>query len=197
MRGGWTLFAIGACAALAGCLGTSRPPVKAWTVEPAVSDAAARPPVRLDELNPPPFRSTRLGGVTVLAPYDSVPMRVKRADGSLAEDAYNVFAAAPAQLLRRPVIGALAQEPRFGRVLSPVSTASAEAVAEVMVSELALDCRDGRKATVRLGVNVVKGRDVVLSAEASGEADASSGDYTEAFSKAFNDALREGLVNLK
>ena len=80
------MFAIGACAALAGCLGTSRPPVKAWTVEPAVSDAASRPPVRLDELNPPPFRSTRLGGVTVLAPYDSVPMRVKRADGSLAED---------------------------------------------------------------------------------------------------------------
>jgi len=194
LRTGFAMFAL---AVLAGCLGTSRPAVRAWTVEPPGSDVASRPPVRLDELTPPPFKATRLGGISVLPPYDGAAMRVKRADGTLAEDSYNVFAAPPAQLLRRPVMGALANEPRFGRVLPPVSSASSEAVAEVLVSELALDCRDGRKAVVRLGMNVVKGRDVVLSAEASGSADAASGDYSEAFSKAFNDALRESLVNLK
>jgi len=183
--------------ALSGCLsGPSRPPVKAWTVEPATADSA-RAPVRLDELTPPPFKATRLGGVTVLPPYDTAPIHVKRADGTLAEDAYNVFAAAPSQLLRRPVMGALAQEQRFGHILPSASSAASEAVAEVLVSELALDCRDGRKAKVRLGLNIVKGREVVLASEAEGSADAASGDYTEAFSKAFNDAIREGLVNLK
>lgn len=191
--------AVLACSSLAGCIfsSPSRPPVKAWSIEPVSEGAAERQPVRLDELAPPPFKATRMGGVTVLPPYDTAPIRVKRADGSLAEDAYNVFAAPPAQLLRRPVMSALAHEQRFGHVIPPVSTAYADAVAEVLVSELALDCREGRKAVVRLGVNVVKGRQVVLSAEASSDADAASGDYTEAFSKAFNDALRESLLNLK
>ncbi len=132
-----------------------------------------------------------------MPPYDTAPIRVRRADGSLAEDAYNVFAAPPAKLLRRPVMSALAQEQRFGHVISQTSSASADAVAEVSVSDIFLDCRDGRKAKVRLGVNVIKGREVVMSSEASSDADASSGDYSEAFSKAFNDALRESLLRLK
>jgi len=156
-----------------------------------------RSPVRLDELPPPAFKATRLGVVTVLPPYDGTSMRVKLADGTLAEDSYNVFAAPPAQILRRPVMGALAAEPRFGHVLSQASTASSEAVAEILVSELALDCREGRKAVVSVGLNVIKGREVVLSSEASGSADAAAGDYTDAFSKAFNSALQESLVRLK
>lgn len=194
-----TAIAVMACLSLSGCLFSSpaRPPVKAWTVEP-LQDAGGSPqPVSLDELAPRSFRITRMGAITVLPPYDTAPIRVKRADGSLAEDAYNVFAAHPAQLLRRPVMSALSREQRFGHVVPPVSTASADAVAEVTVSELALDCRNGRKALVRLAVNIVKGRQVILSAEASSDADAASGDYTEAFSRAFDNALRESLMNLK
>ena len=186
------------CVALAGCFtSASRPQVRAWTVEPASDVAAPRSSVSLNELTPRPFKATRLGVVTVLPPYDGSSMRVKRADGTLAEDPYNVFAAPPGQILRRPAMSALAAERRFGHVLASVSTASSEAVAEVLVSEIALDCREGRKAVVSLGVNVVKGREVVLSSEASSSADAASGDYTEAFSKAFNDAIRESLLNLK
>ena len=186
-----------ALVALAGCFSTgTRQPVKAWTIEPTDSAPTATS-TRLDELSPPPFKATRLGCITVLPPYDGAQFRVKRADGSLAEDSYNVFASSPAQLLRRPTMETLAKESRFGRVLPPASTAATDAVAEVLVSELALDCRDGRKATVKLDVNVVKGRDVVLSGAASGECDAASGDYSAAFSKAFNEAMRKSLLRLK
>ena len=183
--------------ALAGCFSTaSRPPVKAWTIEP-VEETAPAGPVHLGELSPPPFKATRLGSITVLPPYDGTQFRVKRGDGTLAEDAYNVFASAPVQLLRRPAMDALSKEPRFGHVLASTSTAASEAVAEILVSELALDCREGRKATVKLDVNVVKGREVVLSGAAAGEADAASGNYSDAFSKAFGDAMKNSLRKLK
>lgn len=182
---------------LAGCFSTaSRPPVNAWTIEPAEGSSSTAP-ARTGELTPPPFKATRLGGITVLPPYDGAQFRVKRTDGTLAEDAYNVFASTPAQLMRRPAMATLSKEPRFGHVLAPSSTASSEAVAEILVSELALDCRDGRKATVKLDVNVVKGRDVVLSGSASGEGEAEAGDYSAAFSKAFNEALEKSLLRLK
>ncbi len=184
--------------AFAGCFTTSsRPPVKAWTIEPADSSPADQSPVSLEELGPSSFKATRLGVISVMPPYDAAPIRVRRADGSLAEDAYNVFASTPSKLLRRPVMSALAHEQRFGHVVPQTSTASSDAVAEVLVSDMFLDCREGRKAKVSLGVNIIKGRQVILSSEASSDADASSGDYSEAFSKAFNDALHESLLRLK
>ena len=42
----------------------------------------------------PIFAATRLGGVSVLAPYDQQAFTVKRADGSVAFDPANRFAAA-------------------------------------------------------------------------------------------------------
>ena len=151
----------------------------------------------------PIFAATRLGGVSVLAPYDQQAFTVKRADGSVAFDPANRFAAAPAALLRRPLMAGLAADGRFGHVLQQASTASADATVEVVVPELSLDCRTQgtRKACASVTVNVVRNgratRDIALSGSGSGEADAGTGDYSAAFSAAVNTAVANALSGLK
>ena len=146
---------------------------------------------------------TRIGTVVVNAPFDRTPFVVRRADGSVAFDAYNEFASAPSALLRAPVHKMLASDGRFGHVVSPSSAASADASVEVLVTDLSLDCReDGkRKACAAVCVDVVKTgrgpRTVALSADGASEADATSGDFSAAFSKAFNEAFAEALKALK
>ena len=73
----------------AGCFTSAPPPATAWTVD-------AAPPSGLPPAEPKPvFAATRLGGVSVLAPYDQPSFTVRRADGSLAFDPGNRFAAQP------------------------------------------------------------------------------------------------------
>ena len=82
----------------AGCLSSSRPEAKRWTVEPP----SAPPREHGPEKPPAAFGMTRVGTVVVNAPFDKTPLVVRRADGSVAFDAYNEFAAAPSSLLRAP-----------------------------------------------------------------------------------------------
>lgn len=183
----------------AGCFSSSMPDSKSWMVMP-----------RTDLPQPPPppegasaFAATRLGPVTVSAPYDRQPFVVHRADGSVALDAYNLFASTPAALLRSPVKSRLEADGRFGHVVASASSAAADAQVEITVTDLSLDCRaDGRrKARAALSVDVVKAgrgpRDVALVGAGSGEADAESGDYSAAFSAAFDAALSQALKALK
>ena len=181
-----------------GCFSSSTPDSRAWLVAPRTDLQQTAAPEGGSA-----FSATRLGAVTVSAPYDRAPFVVRRADGSVAFDAYNVFASAPALLLRAPMRSRLQADGRFGHVVSSSSTASADAQVEVTVTDLSLDCRDSSKRTARAAVSldVVKSgrgpRDVALVGSGSGEADASAGDYSAAFSAAFDAAVAEALRSLK
>ena len=179
-----------------GCISSAPPPATAWALESG--------PVRTLPGTEPKslFLATRLGGISVMAPYDQPAFAVKRADGSVAFDPANRFAAAPAALLRGPLMSGLSGDGRFGHVVPSSSIVSADAVVEVTVPELALDCRvEGvRKARAAVTVNVVKNgrsRDVALSGSGTAEADASAGDYGAAFSAAVNSAVANALSELK
>ena len=184
----------------AGCFTSGKPTPKSWTVEPRESGAGTKTSV---EGSGSPFVATRVGTIAVNAPFDRSPFVVRRSDGSVAFDAYNEFASAPAALLRAPVRAQLAQDGRFGHVVSPSSVANADAAVEVLVTDLSLDCRKSgeRKARAAVSVDVLKTgrgpRAVALSGDGAGEADASAGDYSAAFSAAFNEALAEALRGLK
>ena len=183
----------------AGCFTSGKPTPKSWTVEPT----AAAPAEPSPEKASPAFAITRVGTVAVNAPFDRASFVVRRADGSVAFDAYNEFAATPSALLRSPIRAQLATDGRFGHVVAQSSAASADASVEVLVTDLSLDCRESGKRTARAAVcvDVVKtgrgARTVALSADGASEADATSGDFSSAFSKAFNEALAEALRVLK
>lgn len=183
-----------------GCFTSGKPQPKSWTLEPTSVPAADLSP---EKKSPPAFATTRVGTVAVAAPFDRTLFVVRRADGSVAFDAYNEFAAAPSALLRAPVRAQLATDGRFGHVVTQSSTASSDASVEVLVTDLSLDCRESGKRTARaaVSVDVVRtgrgARMVALSADGASEADASSGDFSTAFSKAFNEALAEALKVLR
>lgn len=191
-----SLAALAMLLLVSGCLSSAPQKATTWTL-----DAAPAP--QLPNAEPKPiFAATRLGAVSVLAPYDQAAFAVRRADGSIALDPANAFAAPPAALFKAPLITALAGDGRFGHVVTPSSVVSADAVVEVTVGELALDCREAtaRKARAALSVNVIKNgreREVMLSGSGTGEADATAGDYSSAFSSAVNSAVNQALTGLK
>jgi ABC-type uncharacterized transport system auxiliary subunit len=184
----------------AGCFTSGKPTPKSWTVEPRDSDVEAK---TVAEGGGSAFVATRVGTISVSAPFDRSLFVVRRSDGSVAFDAYNEFASAPAALLRAPVRAQLAKDGRFGHVVSPSSVANADAAVEVLVTDLSIDCRKPgeRKARAAVSVDVLKTgrgpRAVALSGDGAAEADAASGDYSAAFSAAFNEALAEALRGLK
>ena len=184
-------------AACAGCLSSAPPPATAWTVEAAM-------PSDMPPAEPKPvFAATRLGSVSVMSPYDQQAFTVKREDGSVAFDPANRFAAQPAALLKGPLMANLAADGRFGRVVPQSSVVNSDAIVEVVVPELSLDCRTAgaRKARASVTVNVVRGgrssRDIALSGSGSGEADAADGNYSAAFGTAVNSAIANALSGLK
>ena len=188
--------AIAALLLCAGCLSSSTPAPKTWIVAPP--DIA--PPV----VAPPgAFAVTRQGALTVTAPFDTTSFVVRRADGSVARDPYNVFASPPSALLRASVRARLEADGRFGRVVPQSSSASADVQAEVLVRDLSLDCStpDRRAARAAVSLDVLRmgrgARTVVLSGDGAGVADAANGDYSAAFSQAFDAALVNALRALK
>ena len=156
--------AIAALLLCAGCLSSSTPAPKTWIVSPP--DVA--PPVAP---SPGAFAVTRQGALTVTAPFDSTSFVVRRADGSVARDPYNVFASPPSSLLRASVRARLEADGRFGRVVPQSSSASADVQAEVLVRDLSLDCSnpDRRAARAAVSLDVLRmgrgARTVVLSGD--------------------------------
>ena len=176
--------------AVSGCF-TARPPeVRDWAVEfLGRSKAAAKSK----------FGVVRVSQVSVRAPYDVRGLQVMRADGSLAQDPYNRFAAAPSQLLKGPVLDAFEVSGAFEGVVGQASSAAVSVVAEVSVSRFALDCRaDGaRTAVVALTVLVLdRDRKIAALVRGDGKADAADGDYAKAFSEAFSAAMESAARQL-
>jgi ABC-type uncharacterized transport system auxiliary subunit len=180
----------------AGCFTSSTPMPKTWMVSPA----DVKPPA---VAKPGAFSTTRQGALIVTAPFDSTSFIVRRADGSVARDPYNVFASPPSTLLRAAVRARLEADGRFGRVVPQSSSASADAQVEVLVRDLSLDCSvaDRRTARAAVSIDVLRAgrgaRAVILSGDGSGTGDAGSGDYSAAFSQAFDAALANALKALK
>lgn len=184
----------------AGCLSSSTPEAKAWMLHSPENLPRASTPV---EVSTSAFASTRLGSITVCAPYDRPQFLVRRADGSVAQDPYNVFVSSPALLARGPVRDRLEADGRFGRVVAQSSGANTDAQVEVLIKDLSLDCRDASRRTARaaISLDIVRTgrgpRDIAFAGEGAGTADASRGDFTEAFSAAFDAAIAEALRNIK
>jgi len=180
----------------AGCLSSSTPMPKTWMVSPGNVKPPAVP-------SPGAFSVTRQGALTVSAPFDSTSFIVRRADGSVARDPYNVFASPPSALLRASVRARLEADGRFGRIVPQASSASADVQVEVLVRDLSLDCSAAERRTTRAAVSIdvlraSRGaRTVILSGDGSGTSDAGSGDYSAAFSQAFDTALANALHALK
>ena len=132
---------------LAGCLSSAPRPATNWLLEPKVE--------------------SRVAAVSVAVPYDGTRFAVLRADGSVAFDAFNGFAAKPAALLKAAVV-------------------CPHAKGEVIVRHLALDCRRaGRRDALVDLLLLVDGR---VSA-GSAAVETADGNYSAAFAKAFESAL--------
>ena len=180
------MMALGLTAA--GCLTSAPPQPKSWVV------SAPHPPSAEISV----VKTARLGSLSVAAPYDKPALVVKRADGSIAFDAYNVFATSPSMLLRLPLSALLEADGRFGRLLAATSAARSETTLEAVVTDLSLDCREeGRRmACVSLSLAVIENREVKMFLDGLGTADAASGDYSAAFSEAFAKAVSAALAHM-
>ena len=136
--------------------------------------------------------------VLVRSPYGVKGLAVLRADGSVAFDPYNEYAAGPAAILKGVVHDALAASGLFKEVVESSSSVKASALVEVSFTRLALDCRErgARRAVANVELRVVGDRDIVAHAKGSGESDAADGNYGAAFSRAASEALSAALGRL-
>lgn len=173
-------------ASLSGCIVSAPPQPKSWIVT-----AQRKPSAEMDV-----SKASRLGSLCVAAPYDKPALAVKRADGSIAFDSYNVFATSPSALLRAPLIALLEDGGRFGRMLPSATTARTGTTVEAVVNDLSLDCTEEGRQTARVAISlaVIENREVKEFLDGEGTADASSGDYSAAFSEAFAKAVASALA---
>lgn len=180
--------------ALAGCLSSPPPAPANWTIEWARPETAATTaPAELS------LGTVKVSGVDVRAPYNGQRLAVLRADGSVAFDPYNSFAAPPAALLKGAAVDVIESTGVFSRVLASASSARGVYSVELTVTRLALDCRtpDASAASVALKLTLLNGRDAVGTSSGEASAPVSDGNFTKAFSSAFTTALTEAASKLR
>lgn len=188
---------VGSVAALllCGCISSAPKTPENWAIEfwraGVEDDAGERGEDAAEKLG-----AVRIGQVAVRAPYDGTRLAVMRADGSLAFDGYNAFAAPPSQMLRGAVHDAVAACGAFERVLPANTAAACELTLETTVTRIALDCRkEGRRdAVIELSLVLLKGREVIAMAHGEGKAATSDGDYSAAFSRALARAIGQAQL---
>lgn len=176
---------------LAGCLTSRAPEVACWNLEYAAdAAAAAKADARLGIV--------RVSQIVVRAPYAAKGIAVLRANGTVAFDPYNEYAAGPAALLKGVVSDAMVASGLFKAVVSESSSVKASLLAEVTVTRLAIDCREEgvRRASAELLLQLVDGREISASVKGAGAADAADGNYGAALSRAVSDALAAALGQL-
>ena len=172
---------------LAGCLSSAPKAPANWTIGPIEPQTAT---------SAPKWAEARLVRLDVRAPYDGRRLAVLRPNGSVAFDAFNVFAAAPAALLRGAAQDILAARTAVaGPVPNSVGPVPASVELELTVTRLALDARakGARKATVALSLARLDGRHAASVVRAEAAEPVASGDYSAAFSAAFAKALADAI----
>lgn len=175
---------------LAGCLTSSMPDVSRWMLEYRGAAAPAKD-VR--------FEAVRVSQIVVCPPYNSINMAVLRANGTVAFDAYNEFAAQPALLLKGPIYDALTGSGLFRTVVGPSSSVQTSVAAEVLVTRFALDCRtEGRRlATVAVLLRILDRREPAVIVKGDAAVDAADGNYGAAFSRAVSQAFESALGQVR
>ncbi len=178
------LIVVAGLAAFSGCLGAGPKAARLWTVGAQTQSVSVQTPA--DGL-----RAAKLASVTVLPPYNGMPLAVLRPDGTIAFDAYNKFASQPAALLAAAAFETIEASGAFVPLSRPGSACAPRLTIEITVTRFALDCRrkGERKASVAVYAALLDNRLLKAAARGEAEADASEGDYSAAFSKAFADAL--------
>lgn len=176
---------------VSGCLSSSVTENSRWPLDyKAESQSAATPS----------YGAARVSQVSVRTPYDNEDLAVLRADGTVAFDAYNAYAAAPAPLLRGVAFDALTASGLFASVVNGGSAVATAVSVELLVTRLALDCREENRRTacaeIVLRLVDVRG-DLMKVLAASGEADAADGNYGRAFSRAVSQALERALAGAR
>ena len=175
--------------ALAGCIGSAPSRIADnWAIE--FSRAGIETVKPKDSSLP----SIKISSVNVRAPWDGTRLAVMRQDGSVAFDPFNTFASAPQIMLRGVAQDSLEGTGLFSLVLANTSNASADYSAEIIVTRLALDCREEnqRLATCALTLSIIDGKKVVATGRGEASLPTENGDYSAAFSKVFCTALSQG-----
>ena len=175
---------------LAGCLTSTVKPPSYWPV------AYSGPKAKAENAK---YGVARAMPVVVRSPYAGSAIAVLRADGTVAFDPLNEFAATPANLCRGVFMDAMAASGLFREVVGPSSIATADVSVEVNVDKLVLDCRqeDQRTAVVEIDLKILKGHSIVASVRGTGTADAADGNYGAAFSGAFANAFVTAFAQLR
>ena len=183
------LFALVLVPALAGCFTASPIPVAHWPVDYVGPVSAVRPGK---------FGFGRVSQVVVRAPYNAEGISVLRENGTVEHDAYNEFAALPSTLLKGALLDAMAASGKFKTVVNSSSATITSTSVELMITNLALDCRTkgARRAVVAVILRVLQSGEIVGLEKGDGDADAADGNYGAAFSKAFSSALTAALSRL-
>lgn len=178
---------------LSGCLSpATMPEVSQWSLEYGGVSRLAKDAK---------FGVGRVSQVFVRTPFGTESISVLRADGSIAFDPYNEFAALPSALVKGVVFDAMEGSGLFSTVLNASSAASSTVSVEVMVQRLALDCRkeDERRAVAKVLVRLLKSGSNEIAGLAKGESteDAADGNYGKAFSRALSAALMTAFEQLR
>lgn len=170
-----------------GCLTSTVEPPVAWNVELARDVLPPRAKAR--------FGVVRLLLVEMRAPYTDRGIAVLRANGSIAFDPCNSYAAAPIQLMKGVALASLEASGLFEAVVTSGSSVDSEIDAEISVRKLALDCRQegSRLAVAEVSVRLVRNHAIAAEVSGAGVADAADGDYAAAFSKAATEAFADAL----
>ncbi|MBO7483476.1 MAG: membrane integrity-associated transporter subunit PqiC [Kiritimatiellae bacterium] len=178
-----------ACALAGGCIGRAPHASVKWNVEIPSRSVLAAAKAK--------YGLVRIAQVAVRAPYDGTRFAVLRADGSIAFDGGNAFAASPAAILRGASEDAVRASGLFTGVVHASSSAAVTHSLEISVTRLALDCREkgAREAVVDVSVTLLGGREVVAATRGTASVPAEA-DYTAAFSAAFASAISNALSAL-
>ena len=176
---------------LSGCLSASTPKVAQWLLEHKGPDRTTRPPVK--------YEVGRVSQVLVRSPYNEIGIAVLRADGSMAFDPYNEYAANPTSMLKGFVFDAMDASGLFGAVVNPSSSVKSQALVEVVIARLALDCRrEGeRKAVASVRVRLISDDGKALHVQGEGTVDAKDGNYGAALSDALSTALNTAFAQFR
>lgn len=176
--------------ALSGCLTATAPKDVCWLME---YEGAPKTDRKGD------FGIGRMSQVVVRTPYNDDEIVVLRANGSIAMDHYNRFAAQPSTFLKGVLSDAMCASGRFSSVVNAGSSVFSDSSVEVVVTRLALDCRQpgSRQAIASLILRVLQNGKIVAIGKGDGQADAADGNYGAAFSRAFSVAVDSAFSMLR
>ena len=180
---------------MVGCFTASERSVTSWTIEYTAPCELSKAP-RVDKSKS--IETLKLVQIEVRSPYNRADIAVRRANGSLVFDAYNVFAAQPQSLFKGLVFDVLKNSGVAKSVVGANSSVKTADTIEVTVEKLELNCRKApsRYAEVALSLRRLKNNEVVNTAMGAAAVQVENGDFGAAFSLAAVRAVEAAINSL-